>query len=280
MIMNRPYRNGARAVPSRSNSRPLQCVRRLHEVARLLRPGTGALQCYGQVVPRQAFTLIEILLAVAIFAIVLVAINTVFFSALHLRTTTARALDESAPLQQALTLLRRDLLGAVPPGGTLARDFKSGAIGSGLGVANSTAASAGLEIHTSTGVLNDDVPWGDTQKVTYQLREPQDRTRATGKDLIRSVTRNLLPTAEEEPVEQWLMGDVETLEFACYNGTDWRETWDTSLGDSGLPQAIRVRIQLAANRTADIRNRQPLEMLVLLVTRARTNQTQTTEGLQ
>jgi type II secretion system protein J len=219
----------------------------------------------------RAFTLIEVLLAVAISAIVLAALNTVFFSALHLRMTTSRSLDASLPLQQALTLLRRDLQGAIPPGtnGDLAGDFKSGAAVNGFGMTQ----NGGLEFYTSTGVMNNDTPWGDIQRVFYQLRDPANRTASQGKDLIRGVTRNLLSTTMEEPVEQWLMGDVESMEFACYNGTDWRDSWDTSMGDSGLPQAVRVRIQLAANNTGNIRNRQPIEMLVPIESQSRTNQT-------
>ena len=49
----------------------------------------------------RAFTLIEVLLAVGIFAIVLFAINTVFFSALKLERATNRAVDARAPLNQA-----------------------------------------------------------------------------------------------------------------------------------------------------------------------------------
>src|SRR6266571_3956497 len=92
-----------------------------------LRRGGGAASWMGRgrtanlanrsfVIPRpaRAFTLIEVLLAVSVFAIVLIAINTVFYSALRLRATTARVLDQSAPLQQTLIVLRRDLHGAVP----------------------------------------------------------------------------------------------------------------------------------------------------------------------
>ena len=82
----------------------------------------------------------------------------------------------------------------------------------------------------------------------------------------------------EDPVEQRLLGDVESLEFACYNGTDWRDSWDSSMGDSGLPQAVRVRVLLAANNSGNSRNRQPLEMLVPIESQPRTNQT--TGGVQ
>src|ERR1051325_566285 len=68
---------------------------------------------------RQAFTLLEILLAVAIFSIVLAAISSVFASALRLHISTSRNLEEAAPLDLALNVMRRDLQGAVPPGGAL-----------------------------------------------------------------------------------------------------------------------------------------------------------------
>ncbi len=218
-----------------------------------------------------AFTLIEMLLSVAIFSIVLLAINAVFFSALHLERTTNRALDERLPLNQALAILRRDLLGAVQPvsNGVFLCDFKSGAVQGGLGA---SGAASTLEFCTTTGVINDDLPWGDTQRVSYQLVEPADRAASKGMDLVRTITRNLLPTMAVEADEQWLLGNVESLEFLNYTGIDWRNSWDTTMGDTGLPQAIRVRVQLVANNPGNAMKREPLEMLVPLTTQARTNQ--------
>jgi prepilin-type N-terminal cleavage/methylation domain-containing protein len=77
----------------------------------------------------RAFTLIEVLLAVGIFAIVLFAINTVFFSALKLERATSRIVDARAPLNQAFAILRHDLQGAVQPmtnSTLLPRNFTTG----------------------------------------------------------------------------------------------------------------------------------------------------------
>ena len=222
-----------------------------------------------------AFTLFELLLAVAIFAIVLAAINTVFYSALRLRTKVADAIDKSHELNQALSFLRRDLRGIIPPGIVLAGPLKIGPVSSGIGLPE----NPGIEFYTTTGVISDYNSWGDIQKVTYQLREPADRTEP-GQDLIRSVTRNLLATSIEPPEEQWLLGGIDNLQFLCFNGTEWRDTWDTTLGDTGSPLAIRVSLQLASDATFDIRNRQPIELLVPLMAQAATNQTQTTTGGQ
>jgi type II secretion system protein J len=221
-----------------------------------------------------AFTLIEILLALAVSAIVLAAIGGVFYSAVRLRERTTAMLDEAAPVHHALALLRRDLQGATPPGGAIAGDFKVGTVDTGM------AQGLGLQFFTSTGVINDAAPWSDLQEVTYELRNPTERTGSAGKDLFRSVTRNLLATTGLEPEDQWLMGNVQTLEFACYDGTDWRDSWDTSLGNTNLPSAIRVRILLASGNTVNLRDQQPLELVVPLVTQSRATQTQTTGAAQ
>jgi len=207
----------------------------------------------------------EMLLALAVSAIVLAAIGGVFYSAMRLRERTAALVDASAPLNQALAFLRRDLRGAVTPGGIFAGAFRSGALSGGL------AEGYGLQFSTTTGVIMDDQPWGNIQDVVYELRDPIERNYTGGKDLIRSVSRNLLPVTTQESTDQWLLGNVLNLEVACYDGLEWRDSWDSTLGDTNLPVAVRVRIQLATDNAADTRNRQPIEVIVPLGIQSRTN---------
>jgi len=222
-----------------------------------------------------AFTLIEMLLALAISAIVVAGIGGVFYSAVRLRETTAAALDEAAPLQHALAFIRRDLRGALPPSGYLAGDFKSGTVSGGLG----QSAGIGLQFYTSTGTMREDAPWGDIQQVVYELRPAAQSSRAGGNDLIRTVTRNVLGTTPQSE-EQWLLGNVQSVEFGCYDGADWRPSWDTTLGNTNLPSAVRVRLQLAKASSTDTRKQEPVEMVVAIVTQSRTNQTQSAGGGQ
>src|ERR1051325_11630883 len=69
---------------------------------------------------RGAFTLLELLIAVAIFAIVLTAMNGVFYAAMRLQRSGSRMVEESVPIQQAVSVIKRDIQGIVAPGGTLA----------------------------------------------------------------------------------------------------------------------------------------------------------------
>jgi type II secretion system protein J len=216
--------------------------------------------------PRSAFTLIEVLLALAICAIVLVAINAVFATAVRLRDKTSGAVEEGLPVNQALEVLRRDLKGTVGPGGFLAGDFKCGAqtMGTSMGLSGE-AGGGGLDFFTSTGRISDNTPWSDLQEVFYELKAPTDRNQR-GMDLVRCVNRNLLATTTPTPDIRYLMSHVETVEFDCYDGSQWRNTWDTSAGDTNLPTAVRIRIQPSVKEGEDISKREPVEMIVPLAT--------------
>src|SRR6266850_2041231 len=57
------------------------------------------------------------------FAIVLAAINTVFYSALRLRNSTPSAIEKALPMEHALGVIKRDLANLVLPGGTMSGTF-------------------------------------------------------------------------------------------------------------------------------------------------------------
>ncbi len=211
----------------------------------------------------------------AICAIVLVAINAVFATAVRLRDKTSGAIDKALPVERALELLRRDLKGTVGPRGFLAGDFKCGAqaMGATMGLSGE-AGGAGLDFFTTTGQLGDNAPWGDLQEVLYELKAPADRDQA-GMDLVRCVNRNLLATTIPTPDIQPLLSHVETIQFDCYDGMQWRNTWDTSMGDTNLPTTVRIRIFMVADSGEDPSKKAPLEMLVPLVAVTRTNQVAT-----
>jgi len=219
----------------------------------------------------RAFTLIEMILAVGVASLVLAVIGSVFFAALHLRDVTQATVDEATPIDQALIVMRRDLQCVVTPtNGTskiLSGDFRVGTLNS-LGVSQLVA----IEMFTTTGALRDNVPWGDIQKVTYELKAPTDQN-ASGKDLYRSVIRNILAIATPDVEDQWMLGGVQTIEFSCFDGSQWSDTWDTTgvtSVNTNLPVAVRVRIQLAGNNGA---NTEPIEILVPIDSQSRTNAT-------
>jgi type II secretion system protein J len=220
-----------------------------------------------------AFTLIEVILAIGVASIVLIAANAVFFTALHLRNATADSVDAASPIDQSFTLIRRDLQCAVPPkaGGILSGDFKIGNVTS-TGISDPVAA----EIYTADGASSDKAPWGEIQRVTYELKT-STTGGAASKDLYRSVTRNLLATATPDVEDQLMIHGVESVQFSAYDGSQWQDTWDTTdttSANTNLPVAVRVDIHLAGSS----KNDSPLEILVPIDSQSRTNSTSTAGG--
>jgi type II secretion system protein J len=214
------------------------------------------------------FTLIEVLLALMICGVVLVIISTVFASALKLQARASASVDKSLPIERALTLMRKDLKNAVAPGGMLAGPLQSGSLESGVD------ANTGIQIYTTTGLITPNAPWGEIQKVTYGLQAPNDSTSA-GKDLVRTVTRNLLSTSTEDEDDQYLASGVETLNFSYFDGANWLDTWDDTT-ETNLPQAVRVNLQLVAANLNETKP-DPIQLLVPLMVQVHTNQLDNTD---
>ena len=223
--------------------------------------------------PRHAFTLLEILIAIAAFAIVLAAINSVFYSGLKLRNRAAASLEKSLPLTQALTVLKRDLANLAVPGGTLSGELQTSLISGSaslIGGASDSSTPVSPDFHTLSGLVDADAPWPSLQRVSYRLADATN-TAALGKDLFRAVTRNLLPSAvEDPPQEQLLLQGVEDVLFFYHDGTDWLESWDSTADETRkLPRAIKVQLVMAAADRAS--QSSPIELIVPIVVEASTN---------
>lgn len=217
---------------------------------------------------RRGFTLVEMILAIGVAAMVLIAVNAVLFSVLRLRNATTNAVDAVSPVDQTVALLRRDLACVVTPtNGTdkvLSGCFQAGAIQI-TGLADPVA----VNMFTADGALSENAPWADIQEVTYGLRNSTNGT--DGRALYRTVTRNLLSTAAPVFDSQLLLNGVASVSFSCYDGAQWQPVWDTSdttSANTNLPLAVRVDIQMAGDSANE-----PIELVVPIDSVARTNMT-------
>ncbi len=215
-----------------------------------------------------AFTLIEILIAMSVCAIVLVAVNTVFYTAVHLRNTTTDALERSLPIEQALASIQHDLANLVyATNGTFFGPLQTD------NPTNSLPGQVGPDFYTSTAQLDGIVPWGNVQKIDYALTAPTNRT-GNGQDLVRAITRNLLPVTQPELPEekQVLLSGVQSVTFLFFDGMQWQTIWDTTQ-QTNLPTAIKVQIQMAAQNNGLAAQNQPLELVVPMDILVNTNLT-------
>ena len=207
------------------------------------------------------FTLIEILIASSIMAILLVSIHAAFFSALRLRERTLDSFEASLPIEQALQTIQRDLANIV-----VSTNGTNGSFFGPLQTINQTntlPGQIGPDFYTSGGELDGIVPWGNVEKIDYLLAAPTNGVRGPGQDLIRAITRNLLPVnPPEQPEEKHaILSGVQSLTFLYYDGTQWDQVWDTTQ-QTNLPLAIKVRIQMATRNAAEAALNPPLELVV------------------
>jgi type II secretion system protein J len=228
---------------------------------------------------RQAgFTLLEVLLALIVLAVVLVAVHSVFLGAVALRNKTDEAFSEAIPLEHTLTVIKRDVANL-----TALEGAQSGTPNSTLQTAPTKTSTASLAhfgqqcgptFYSTSGTLNDFDPWSEMRKVTYYLAAATNGL--PGFDLIRSVTRNLLPIAQEEYTDQTLMSGVYDLAFEFYKNSSWVKDWDSADSSSSsesnsLPQGVRVQITLI--NESGIIGQNPIEMVIPVEVQPGTNTT-------
>ncbi len=218
---------------------------------------------------RRGFTLMELLLATAIGSVVLLVIQTTFFGALRLHRTTHARLDESRMVERTLSIIRRDLAGLMLPGGVLSGELQT------TNFSSMTSGTQGdrvtPDLFTSSGRIDGWTPFAEVQSVAYYLSTATGASE--GRDLIRVVTRNLLPVQETVPEETVLLGNVASAEIWFFDGSGWVEAWD-SFSTATLPKALKFSLSLAPRERNEAAPA-PIEIVVPVTATTTTSQTQT-----
>lgn len=211
-----------------------------------------------------AFTLIEVLISVTVFAIVLAALNGLYYGSLHLQMRTTSAIQDIRPAEAAIGVLKKDLANVMLPSGTFALQLNSG-YSSGITTQSILGVKAPvlLELYTSNGQMDSDLPWGNIQKIDYSLETPINRTSSSGMDLTRTVSRNFLTTTTETPDQQRILHDVASMKVSFYDGTNWVEVWGgtASATNTIVPAAVRLQIEMTVERNSR-EIKPPIDLLV------------------
>lgn len=217
----------------------------------------NAPQPTSQPARHRAFTLLEVLLATAVAAVVLVAVQGVLAGAIRLRQQATRTTDHAYPLERALAILRQDLAHLLPPQGGF-----EGSLDTANTLTTSLTGQVGPEFLTAASPLFDQSPWSEAQRVAYVLSSTNlsDQAHPEARQLQRFVYRNLLPSTFDEPTSSWLLDDVIHLEFLYHDGAQWKSDWNATAEATPLPRAIKAQIQRAPTRITD-----PLPPLIELV---------------
>ena len=219
----------------------------------------------------RGFTLLELLVATAVGAVVLLVVQTTYFGALRLHNTTHDRIAEDLVVQRTLGIIRRDLAGLMLPGGTLSGQLQSDSFSSSI--TGSYGDRVTPDLFTNSGKIDGWNPFSEVQMVAYYLAPASGGGRA--RDLLRVVTRNLLPVQESQPEEQVVLAGVESAAILFYDGMSWVDMWDSET-TSTLPTAIKFSLVMAA-RDASQSAPGPIDLVVPVFVTTTTTQTQAAE---
>lgn len=172
---------------------------------------------------KRGFTLLEVLVAISLSAVVLGALYTSFFTVERAVSGSSERIAGLQDLRTCLEIMRQELEAAVP--GTVQRE------GSEFSIKDRDLygkATSLLSFRTFGS------PVAGPARVTYYIEERKDGKRVLMKSLLRG------HSASEKPMEAEVLDDVLEFKVEGQRADDWLATWP----GPETPQAVRISITI------------------------------------
>ncbi len=177
----------------------------------------------------KGFTLLEVLIAIAIFSIISLSSFTIFDSVLTGDATSKIRSERQNELQRAFLIIERDITQIARRTIRFDGEAPTARLIQGASDGFTTQAQAIAFVRhgwTNPGLL---LPRSDLQAVAYQLTE----------EIFYRLHFNFVDSVVgEEPKSRPLINDVTELKFEYYDGKKWQDKWS----GNGLPLAIAIEI--------------------------------------
>lgn len=178
----------------------------------------------------KGFTLLEVLIAIAIFSLVSLSSFTIFDSVLKGDATAKDRSDRQNELQRAFLIIERDIIQIARRSIRYEGESPSTQYiqSSGDSFASEDQAIAFVrQGWTNPGLL---LPRSDMQAVAYRLfEETLQRLHANFVDSV----------VGEEPKVRTLIKDVTAITFEYYDGQKWQKEWSSN----ALPLAMAIEVE-------------------------------------
>jgi type II secretion system protein J len=171
---------------------------------------------------RRAFSLLELLVAITIVAILAASLYGVMRVAFKARDSGEAAVEPPRTAEMALTVIQQDLESALPPGqatGSLVSEFYGQHAQDGGrdvdGLAFCAAVAGG------TGAVGD----SDIKRIEYAIVTDTAADGTTDHVLVRRVIANPLGQPDAPPVEEVVCRGVAAFTVQYYDGYEWLTDW-------------------------------------------------------
>lgn len=188
----------------------------------------------------KAFTLLEVIITLALLSIMMVSVSLLLRGSLDMRLSLSDKATVNSRVNIALERLKRDLEHAYFL--SLNKDkelFKDGVNYTFFKVtrfAGQTTISFTAMVHPSVAEEHE---LGELQRVYYELKESE---RYQGRNALY---RGSLPVGTEEEVSTRVIAEgIKTLNVEMWTGSDWSPEWDTEKSDyrDFLPPLVQVQL--------------------------------------
>jgi len=192
---------------------------------------------------QKGFTLIEVLVAISILAIITTLIYGTFSQSHAVSTRLEATSEKYRAVRQIFQSMLDDLTGAYYLEQTAADQTPLTVfIGQSPGATDSFSISQPLLRFTILGHRRwqPNSPETDLSLVEYQIKKDTDSDLLT---LSHREETNPLSTTEASMEEYELAEGLKDLKLRFFDGADWSEGWD-STSKKGLPQAVEVKFVL------------------------------------
>jgi type II secretion system protein J len=193
------------------------------------------------------FTLLELLLAVAVSGVLAAGLFGGLAVVFNARDTAERQVQGQAELQIAGRLLRDQLAATLRPtgAGTLIEPFRGTSATTRDGRPADTLTFVTASLAVPTGVERGDLH--EVELALVEVNNADDAARGPY-HLVQRVTDELVrggDTSFAEPITQTLLRGVAGLGLRYHDGNDWVDTWDESERRNELPLAVELTIERA-----------------------------------
>jgi general secretion pathway protein J len=175
------------------------------------------------------FTLLELLVAMALLVIVVGALYSTYFSLMQGRDRAVNGMESRRELRGTLDLLRREIASAVYASG----DKKLHFIVEDRDSFGKPASN--LDFTTLSPPRSGSQPQSDQVTVAYRS-VAQD-----GKLTLMRQARDIFYTSDPKPYPQ--VEELEGFLVECLSGDKWSRSWDTELNHS-LPKSVRITLRI------------------------------------
>jgi prepilin-type N-terminal cleavage/methylation domain-containing protein len=195
------------------------------------------------------FTLLELIVAVAIMGIISLSMYSGIFIAEKAKNTTESALSPFRTVMPAFDIIQKDIIAVLEPGGVFAGYFSGEDLSTGDNYSSGymsfyTAGYSPSADEKASNVIGVEYFLSDAQEYDDEYSLYNTRQESEQLVLVRRKTLNLLSAESGLYEDEIVCRGLASFGLEYYDGYSWISSWDSQGSEMPVPEAVRVSLIL------------------------------------